>query len=213
LNIITCEGVWNQVSGNYPLRLVVFTDQIPSEGIAPASVVTTAAPAIVVPAVMPVGITFNRPLSTGSKGADVVVLQTFLEQRGLLELPAGVVNGFFGALTRVAVAKYQTSVGLPAVGAFGPLTAARVISDLGINHPAPPVVSNSVLPNAGNDLVPSTPVSAENVATTSNSPIKSSSYFQILIQSAKNLCATPIDGLITLFLLISIIFAAFKIIG
>jgi LPXTG-site transpeptidase (sortase) family protein len=32
LNLITCEGVWNQVDGNYPQRLVVFTDQIPSEG-------------------------------------------------------------------------------------------------------------------------------------------------------------------------------------
>jgi len=32
LNIITCEGVWNQVNGNYPQRLVLFTDQIPSTG-------------------------------------------------------------------------------------------------------------------------------------------------------------------------------------
>jgi len=32
LNLITCEGVWNQVNGNYPQRLVVFTDQIPSTG-------------------------------------------------------------------------------------------------------------------------------------------------------------------------------------
>ena len=32
LNLITCEGVWNEVDGNYPQRLVVFTDEIPSEG-------------------------------------------------------------------------------------------------------------------------------------------------------------------------------------
>lgn len=32
LNLITCEGVWNQVNGNYPQRLVVFTDSIPSQG-------------------------------------------------------------------------------------------------------------------------------------------------------------------------------------
>ena len=32
LNLITCEGVWNQVNGAYPQRLVVFTDSIPSEG-------------------------------------------------------------------------------------------------------------------------------------------------------------------------------------
>ena len=28
LNLITCEGVWNQVNGTYPQRLVVFTDAI-----------------------------------------------------------------------------------------------------------------------------------------------------------------------------------------
>jgi len=38
LNLITCEGVWNQVNGNYPQRLVIFTDEIPSEGAAPAAV-------------------------------------------------------------------------------------------------------------------------------------------------------------------------------
>ncbi len=28
LNLITCEGIWNKVDGNYPLRRVVFTDAI-----------------------------------------------------------------------------------------------------------------------------------------------------------------------------------------
>lgn len=32
LNLITCEGVWNQVNDTYPDRRVVFTDAIPSEG-------------------------------------------------------------------------------------------------------------------------------------------------------------------------------------
>lgn len=32
LNLITCEGTWNRVNGNYPLRLVVFADKIASEG-------------------------------------------------------------------------------------------------------------------------------------------------------------------------------------
>jgi hypothetical protein len=32
LNVITCEGIWNQVNGLYPSRRVVFTDAIPSEG-------------------------------------------------------------------------------------------------------------------------------------------------------------------------------------
>ncbi len=28
LNLITCEGIWNQVNGSYPERLVVFTDKV-----------------------------------------------------------------------------------------------------------------------------------------------------------------------------------------
>lgn len=32
LNLITCEGVWNQINDTYPDRRVVFTDAIPSEG-------------------------------------------------------------------------------------------------------------------------------------------------------------------------------------
>jgi LPXTG-site transpeptidase (sortase) family protein len=32
LNLITCEGTWNAVNGNYPQRLVLFTDAIPGEG-------------------------------------------------------------------------------------------------------------------------------------------------------------------------------------
>lgn len=32
LNLITCEGIWNQVNGTYPQRLVVFTDAIRAEG-------------------------------------------------------------------------------------------------------------------------------------------------------------------------------------
>lgn len=28
LNLITCEGIWNQVNGSYPQRLVVFTDAL-----------------------------------------------------------------------------------------------------------------------------------------------------------------------------------------
>lgn len=28
LNLITCEGVWNKVNGNYPQRLVLFTDAL-----------------------------------------------------------------------------------------------------------------------------------------------------------------------------------------
>ena len=37
LNLITCEGIWNQVNDSYPQRLVVFTDAIPEEAITPTN--------------------------------------------------------------------------------------------------------------------------------------------------------------------------------
>ena len=50
LNIITCEGTWNQVNGAYPQRLVVFTDAIPSEG---AIVIKTQPMAVAKPTIAP----------------------------------------------------------------------------------------------------------------------------------------------------------------
>jgi len=71
--------------------------------------------------------TFNTDLTVGSTGADVVALQTFLVGRGYLVMPAGVAMGYFGPLTKAAVAAYQASAGIaPAVGYFGPLTRANV---------------------------------------------------------------------------------------
>ena len=67
--------------------------------------------------------TFTRSLTLGSRGTDVVQLQTILETKGFLVMPAGVGKGYFGPLTRAALARYQASVGIsPAVGFFGPIT-------------------------------------------------------------------------------------------
>tara|TARA_R110000824_G_scaffold401771_1_gene615895 strand:+ start:542893 stop:544815 length:1923 start_codon:yes stop_codon:yes gene_type:complete len=70
---------------------------------------------------------FNMDLTIGSKGADVTSLQQWLVSKGMLQMPAGVAYGYFGALTKAAVASYQASVGIsPAVGYFGPITRAKV---------------------------------------------------------------------------------------
>ena len=74
---------------------------------------------------------FHKSLGIGSRGNDVIVLQSALEQKGLLIIPQGVAKGFFGTLTRGAVVKYQSSTSLPTVGVFGPLTRAKLISELG----------------------------------------------------------------------------------
>lgn len=74
---------------------------------------------------------FVRNLTVGSSGDDVSSLQTWLEQKGFLVIPTGVAKGYFGNLTRTALAKYQASVGItPAVGYFGPITRAKVNSGI-----------------------------------------------------------------------------------
>lgn len=75
------------------------------------------------------GYMFNSDLTIGSSGADVVQLQTVLEQGGYLVMPAGVAKGYFGALTQSAVAKWQAAMGIaPASGYFGPISRAKMNS-------------------------------------------------------------------------------------
>ncbi len=126
LNLITCEGIWNEVAGEYPERTVVFTTEVPGTATAPATALSSTA--------------FPRSLSIGDSGADVSALQTALEQRGFLTMPPTVATGYFGKLTSAAVSAYQTSAGLPAIGSFDSMTRASLIADL---------TSDSILPYTG----------------------------------------------------------------
>jgi peptidoglycan hydrolase-like protein with peptidoglycan-binding domain len=81
---------------------------------------------------------FNRNLTIGSSGADVAALQTILVAQGHLVMPAGVAKGYFGPLTRSAVAKWQAAVGItPAAGYFGPISRARINAAV-VANPANP---------------------------------------------------------------------------
>jgi Putative peptidoglycan binding domain len=77
---------------------------------------------------------FTRYLTIGSTGSDVVELQTILEAQGYLVMPAGVAKGYFGALTKNAVMKWQAAVGLPSTGYFGPMSIAAIGSVSGGNN-------------------------------------------------------------------------------
>lgn len=63
----------------------------------------------------------NRQLQTGMTGSDVSTLQTFLAQDVTL-YPQGLVTGYFGFLTKSAVANFQTRNNISAVGRVGPAT-------------------------------------------------------------------------------------------
>lgn len=81
-------------------------------------------------------VAFTRNLTVGSSGADVVSLQTYLEAKGFLVIPTGVSKGYFGPLTKNALAKYQASVGIaPSVGYFGPITNADITAKCKVQAP------------------------------------------------------------------------------
>lgn len=172
LNLITCEGAWNRVNDTYPKRRVVFTDAIPAKDGA------VETPAIATP---------PRSLAMGASGADVAALQTTLQAKGFLTIPPGAAKGFFGPLTRAAVAKYQTSIGLPSSGVFDQPTRTKLFSEPSLAAVKPPTF-------------PATAAAPETTPRPQN-----------IIQSAKSLYATPRDGVITSLLIIAIGLMAFKI--
>jgi peptidoglycan hydrolase-like protein with peptidoglycan-binding domain len=175
LNLITCEGIWNAVDGDYPDRLVIFTDEIPTVAAAPTTSLSVSI--------------FSRSLGIGASGPDVSALQTALEQKGFLTMPPAAATGYFGALTAAAVSAYQTSAGLPPVGVFGPLTRAKLISQLAIN---------AVLPATG----------IENSTTLIGTTVSSPRWLVLFMES---LDATPLEGFIFLLLFCAIVFMVLKI--
>jgi peptidoglycan hydrolase-like protein with peptidoglycan-binding domain len=68
-----------------------------------------------------INILADRNLMVGSTGQNVVVLQGLLSELGYLNVPVSTPLGYFGSLTKSAVAQYQLSRGiLSATGYFGP---------------------------------------------------------------------------------------------
>lgn len=88
--------------------------------------VSVATPPVAVPT-----FTFSRNLCLGSSGSDVVGLQLFLEKKGHMVMPSGAARGYFGVITRAALASWQRSVGIsPSEGYFGPLSRAKVNAEV-----------------------------------------------------------------------------------
>ncbi len=73
------------------------------------------------------GVSFTSDLTVGSTGSQVTALQQWLASKGYLTMPAGTSFGYFGNLTKMALAKYQAEAGIsPAAGYFGPVTRAKL---------------------------------------------------------------------------------------
>lgn len=112
---------------------------VPKTVSTPAPVPTATAPS----ASVALG-TFSTDLEVGAENDDVALLQAFLIGKGFLTMPAGVAMGYFGSLTKTALAKFQTANNIsPAVGYFGPKTRALVNAN-SVAAPAPVKTDTSV---------------------------------------------------------------------
>ena len=122
-NVATVRGTANGIAalGYAFATVLVIAPGLPNTGYPETGPITKAQAASA----------FHRSLSLGAKGDDVTALQTALEQKGFLVMPSDATKGYLGALTRTAIIKYQKSIGLPQVGTFGPLTKAKLLSELG----------------------------------------------------------------------------------
>ena len=90
------------------------------------------------PSVPSVGCSFTRDLTLGSQGSDVTCLQNYLTSTGHFSFSGGS-TGYFGSITRSAVAAWQAANGVaPAAGYFGAISRAKYSSVAVVIPPPPP---------------------------------------------------------------------------
>lgn len=65
----------------------------------------------------------RRNLGIGAQGDDVHILQSFLHEQNMLDVPP---TGYFGERTSDAVRRWQIAEGMQAAGTFGPLSRDRL---------------------------------------------------------------------------------------
>ncbi len=102
---------------------------------APAATPTVTVVIPPAPVVQTVSVRFNSTLSSGAKGSDVSALQEWLAKDKTL-YPEGTVSGYYGALTRAAVIRFQIKNGIikssgdVGAGVVGPKTRAALNASL-----------------------------------------------------------------------------------
>ncbi|MES2437065.1 MAG: peptidoglycan-binding domain-containing protein [Patescibacteria group bacterium] len=87
--------------------------------------------------------TINSDLMVGSRGADVVTLQTYLMEH---EYMSPTVKGYFGALTKAGVMQYQETQKLPVTGKFDAATRAK-LSGGAVTTPSSSASMSAGMPN------------------------------------------------------------------
>ncbi|MDE1925409.1 MAG: peptidoglycan-binding protein, partial [Patescibacteria group bacterium] len=85
---------------------------------------TSTPPASATAFTTPAAPVLTRSLYEGLEGDDVSALQTYLVEKGYLTIPSGTAEGYFGALTKAAVVRFQKDNGVDSIGIVGPATRA-----------------------------------------------------------------------------------------
>lgn len=96
----------------------------------------------------------TRELQLGMTGGDISTLQTFLATDTSI-YPQGLITGYFGSLTKAAVARFQSRNGISAVGRVGPITLSAINALLGNGtvgngDKSGPIISNVMIMNNWN---------------------------------------------------------------
>lgn len=117
---------------------------------------------------------FTRDLTVGSRGDDVTCLQNYLKSTGHFTF-AGGATGFFGPVTKAAVAAWQSANGVsPAAGYFGPLSRAKytslVSTTTGGTTTGGPTTGGTVITTTGDITLFSTP-GVEAILTVEAAPV------------------------------------------
>jgi hypothetical protein len=90
------------------------------------------------PGSIPPAGSYKVNLQLNSRGSEVIALQNFLKSLGPEIYPEGLVTGFYGNLTKMAVGRFQLKYGIvsgpndPGYGVVGPKTRAKINSLLGL---------------------------------------------------------------------------------
>lgn len=110
---------WERVAPGHAAFLSVVADQIDPNAFTYSMRATGAAEFYRLDAFL-AKFNFVRNLDVGMSGEDVAELQTYLQEKGFLYVPLGVAKGYFGAVTKSAVAAYQNAYGIvPYMGNYG----------------------------------------------------------------------------------------------
>lgn len=123
------------IGSTYLITLIIntmnkITKIVSGSGVAIALALTMLIGASQAKAFSPPNILVGENMTLGSTGQDVAMLQGLLSEFGYLNVPAGIPLGYYGAMTKDAVARYQASLFVfPTAGYFGPATKIAMHKD------------------------------------------------------------------------------------